>query len=385
VRGLARAGVTIAGETGPFGAADMQRLVTAASFLEGGFTLDQLASAIADRALSFEFADAFQLEPTERTGRTMAEFAAAIGEPIERLREVYGAFGLPLPDPTTPTGVVEEELVTAFLRAWRIASDADATTRAARIVGDSARRAAEGWIELYVEQVSRPHLAREDTYEAYAKATIEPAAHLVELAPRLLVWLQQRHSTKAMRAVNLELFEEDLVARQVIPERPPDLPLIAFVDLVGYTRMTEAQGDARAVYAAARLQALAEAAANRHDGRVVKLLGDGALLRFGNPGSAAAALLALADEVPAAGLGPAHIGLERGPVVERDGDVFGRTVNLAARLSGAASGGQVLLGPAASDAIVDDHRYAVVDVGTRELKGFASPIRVHQLQPAEGR
>jgi adenylate cyclase len=65
--------------------------------------------------------------------------------------------------------------------------------------------------------------------------------------------------------------------------------------------------------------------------------------------------------------------------------VFGRTVNLAARLSGAASGGQVLLGPAASDAIVDDHRYAVVDVGTRELKGFASPIRVHQLQPAEGR
>ncbi len=78
-----------------------------------------------------------------------------------------------------------------------------------------------------------------------------------------------------MRAVNLELFERDLVARQVIPQSRRDPPVIAFADLVGYTQMTEAHGDALAVRVAGGLQDLAEAAVRAHGGRVVKLLGDG--------------------------------------------------------------------------------------------------------------
>ncbi len=53
------------------------------------------------------------------------------------------------------------------------------------------------------------------------------------------------------------------------------LPVIALADLVGYTRLTETEGDARAVAAAARLQTLADKAAMTHQGRVIKLLGMG--------------------------------------------------------------------------------------------------------------
>lgn len=384
IRGLAGVGVTDSSEDGPFETADLQRLLTAAAYLDAGFTLEQLRGAIADRLLSFEIADAFYQDPIEPSGRSFGEFAAAIGEPIDRLRAVYGAFGLPLPDPTTQTRKVEEELVEAFVSVWRVAATPDATIRAARIVGDSARRISEGWVDLYVEQVSLPGMEREASYDEYVRATVEPAARLVELAPRLIVWLQQRHSVHAMQSVNLELFERDLVEREVIPARPPRPPTIAFADLVGYTRMTDVQGDQRAVDAASRLQELAEAAARAHGGRVVKLLGDGAMFRFDGTDTAAAAMLELAETIPASGLGPAHLGLETGPIIERDGDQFGRTVNLAARIASAAGAGEVLAGPDAAAALATDDRFALVEGGERQLKGFSPPIAVWRVARRHG-
>jgi adenylate cyclase len=384
VRGLARIGVTAASEDGPFEVPDLQRVLTAAAYLDAGFTLEQLASSIANRVLSFEIADAFYQDPIEPSGRTFAEFATSIGEPMDRLRAIYGAFGLPLPEAWTRTRKVEEELVEAFVTIWRVADGEDATIRAARIVGDSARRVSEGWVDLFVEQVSMPGMSRHDTYEDYVAATVTPAAQLVELAPKLLVWLQQRHSVHAMQSVNVELFEHDLVARQVIPERPHQPPVIAFADLVGYTRMTDVEGDERAVDAAGHLQELAEGAARVHGGRVVKLLGDGAMFRFDEAATAAIAMLDLAVGIPASGLGPAHLGLELGSVIERDGDYFGRTVNLAARIASSAGAGEVLAGPGAAVLLASDGRFDLVPAGERTLKGFADAVSVWRVQSAAG-
>ena len=77
------------------------------------------------------------------------------------------------------------------------------------------------------------------------------------------------------------------------------------------------------------------------DGRVVKLLGDGVLIRFGEPAAAVDGTLALLDALPAAGLPTGHAGIASGPLIHRDGDVFGRTVNLAARISDAAPDGRL--------------------------------------------
>ncbi|HEX7171702.1 MAG TPA: adenylate/guanylate cyclase domain-containing protein [Candidatus Limnocylindria bacterium] len=380
---LVRIGVTGA-MSEPFEPADVQRVITGAAYLDAGFTLEQLRSAIESHTISFAFADALDLEPTERAGTTLGELAARLGEPIERLRAVYGAFGLPIPDAGTPLRANEEAVVAEFVDRWSVAGF-EATIRAARIFGDNARRASEGWVDLFVEQVSMPAMSHSRSFEDYAESTIRPATALAELAPRLLVWLQLRHTSHAMLDANLRHFERDLVARGVIPQPDRQLPVIAFADLVGYTRLTESEGDARAVEAASHLQSLSEEAARGSGGRVIKLLGDGAMLRFDDVSAAADAMLALAEAASGPGLGAVHLGIECGPVVERDGDAFGRTVNLAARIAASAGPGELLAGPGAAPGLEHDPRFTTVSLGARELKGFAAPIPIWRVQSSAGR
>jgi adenylate cyclase len=80
---------------------------------------------------------------------------------------------------------------------------------------------------------------------------------------------------------------------------------------------------------------------------------------------------------PLAGLPPAHVGLHAGPVVFQDGDYFGRTVNLAARIAGHAGPGQVLV----SDQVVaqcTDGAVTFEPIGPVSLKGVADPVPLHR-------
>ena len=88
-------------------------------------------------------------------------------------------------------------------------------------------------------------------------------------------------------------------------------------------------------------------------------------------------VLELSDAMPTAGLPPAHTGIDAGPVILQDGDYFGRTVNIAARIASYAGPGQVLV----SDSVVRSSRNPTirfVDVGLVELKGLENPIRLHR-------
>jgi adenylate cyclase len=86
--------------------------------------------------------------------------------------------------------------------------------------------------------------------------------------------------------------------------------------------------------------------------------------------------LEMAQEAPAAGLPPAHVGIHAGPIVVQDGDYFGRTVNLAAWIAAHAGAGQVLV----TDEVVaaaepDGVRFEAL--GPVRLKGFTRPVRLH--------
>jgi hypothetical protein len=122
-------------------------------------------------------------------------------------------------------------------------------------------------------------------------------------------------------------------------ERPP---AICFVDLTGYTRFTEEQGDEAAARLAADLAILVEEISLRRDGRAVRWLGDGGMFYFADPGAAVLAGLDMAEGAAGAGLPPTHIGIQAGPVIFQDGDVYGRTVNIAARIAARAGAGDVL-------------------------------------------
>jgi adenylate cyclase len=148
-----------------------------------------------------------------------------------------------------------------------------------------------------------------------------------------------------------------------------------FADLSGYTRLTEEAGDEAAAEVSLELAQLVNEAAAEHGGNLVKLLGDGAYLHFRDPADAIRTALAIVEGTAARGLPPAHVGVNAGPLLYDEGDYFGRTVNVAARIGAMAGPGQVYVGEEGVDGI-DQVGFTLVDIGRLELKGIAASVGV---------
>jgi adenylate cyclase len=156
---------------------------------------------------------------------------------------------------------------------------------------------------------------------------------------------------------------------------------MCFLDLAGYTRLTEERGDAAAAALAESLAVVVDRSARGQGGTPVKWLGDGVMLHFREPAGAVESALAMVRRVPEAGLPPAHVGVAAGPVVVQGGDYFGRTVNLAARVAARAQAGQVLVTGAVSQAPAPDG-VVFSDLGALRFKGFSAPVRVLEARRA---
>ena len=150
---------------------------------------------------------------------------------------------------------------------------------------------------------------------------------------------------------------------------------MCFLDITGYTQLTQERGDDAAADLATTVRRLVERSSVQHGGKPIKWLGDGVMFYFGDPGPAVRAALDMVDGLAAAGLPPAHVGLHAGPVLYQEGDYFGQTVNLTARIADHARSGEVLVSQAAADASTDD-RIAFDDVGPVELKGVSGTVHL---------
>jgi class 3 adenylate cyclase len=153
-------------------------------------------------------------------------------------------------------------------------------------------------------------------------------------------------------------------------------PSVVFVDLTGFTSLTEDLGDEVAAEMSGRLASMVDTISIVHSGRPVRWLGDGGMFLFREPGSAVTAGLRVVDEAPRHGLPPTHIGIHTGPLIFQDGDVYGRTVNMAARLSALAGPGEVLVSREVVERTGDG--FAFEPIGPVELKGIAQPVEVYQ-------
>ena len=117
-----------------------------------------------------------------------------------------------------------------------------------------------------------------------------------------------------------------------------------FADLVGFTAFTERHGDEAAADVAIRFTKASARLADQHGVRLVKSMGDGVMLRGDDAGRLVRLGLVMQAELAGVdGLPPIHAGAHTGHAVERGGDWFGATVNLAARVSDSARGGELLL------------------------------------------
>jgi adenylate cyclase len=86
------------------------------------------------------------------------------------------------------------------------------------------------------------------------------------------------------------------------------------------------------------------------------------------------------EYIPEADLPPAHVGIDAGPLIFQDGDYFGRTVNMAARIAAYARAGQVLVSNEVQQ-VTTDPGVQFVDIGSVELKGVSRPVRLHEARP----
>ena len=165
---------------------------------------------------------------------------------------------------------------------------------------------------------------------------------------------------------------------------PAAVATIMFTDLVGFTEYTDACGDAAAVAVLDQQTAIARAALDHGEGRVVKELGDGLMFWFEGPDAAMRSALAMLTAVAQARrdtrafpLG-VRMGMHCGNVVARGDDYVGRTVNVAARITDLAGPGELVV----SDGVVAALTPGGVDfepVGPVRVKGVASPIWLHRV------
>jgi class 3 adenylate cyclase len=109
----------------------------------------------------------------------------------------------------------------------------------------------------------------------------------------------------------------------------------------------------------------------RYGGRLVKTLGDGVLLTFPDARGAVEGCVELLRALPGADLPPGHAGVHAGPIIERDGDVFGRTVNLAARVGDLAPAGALFVTRPVVTAI-EGLPCDVTSVGVYQLHGLGT-------------
>jgi adenylate cyclase len=124
-----------------------------------------------------------------------------------------------------------------------------------------------------------------------------------------------------------------------------------FTDLVGFTALTATHGDDRAAEVAFEFYGHVRGLLPDHRGEEVKTMGDALMLRCDDPGLAirlGLRIVRVPDAVP--GFPPVRVGMHTGPAVLREGDWYGATVNVAARLCAGAGGGEVLVSEATHEA-----------------------------------
>ncbi len=151
-----------------------------------------------------------------------------------------------------------------------------------------------------------------------------------------------------------------------------------FVDLAGFTALTEAQGDEDAADVATRFADLARASLGPGD-FLVKTIGDAVLMTAPDPVSGVELVERLLTGVAAEpGLPSLRAGLHHGDAVNRDGDVFGAAVNLAARVASEAHAGEVL-GTTQIASAARELGIPVADLGSVLLKNVRGAIPLYSL------
>jgi len=304
------------------------------------------------------------------------QLAAECGVPMSFLQALHQSLGFAPPEPGDRAGE-DDAIMLEVARLFRGAGAADdATLRLLAVYADNLRRIAKAEADYYEANVERRLRAEGLDEPQLIEIGTQLGDRVIGLLERVLLMVYRRHREHLWTEHAINHVEQALEGSG-LQQRVPQPPAICFVDLTGYTRLTEERGDEAAAQVAGRLAALVNDISRRRGGRPIRWLGDGGMFYFREPATAVVAGLDLVERGPALDLPPAHVGIHTGPVISQDGDVYGRTVNLAARIASYAHAGQVVVSQETAQRSADPQVW-FDPLGAVELKGVAQPLPLHQ-------
>lgn len=341
---------------------------------DDGVPLEELKQAIAE--------DRLALLPVERVLEgegeryTIDEVAERSGAPGDLFLRQRQALGLPLPPEGEATFTDEDIEGARRLKAFLDAGlPEEGILRSARVIGMAMAQIAAANRELVGAALMQPGDTERDLGLRYARAARE-------LAPMLAPVLRD--------VLNLHLREQ--VRRDVIGHAnlaTGEFPgtnevTICFADLVGFTKLGESLSVGELGGVAGRLGELAGEVANPPV-RLVKLIGDAAMLVSTEPGALGEAALSLVDAADSEGedFPQLRVGVAHGPAIARGGDFYGPPVNLASRITAVARPGSVVASKGAKEAMGDRFHYSFA--GERRLKGISGRVQLFRVRREQGK
>ena len=382
LRRLVELGIITPTAEGRHRSSDIQRIRVVDALADAGIAPEQLAQLIVTGAYELDWTSVVFPEPTAQAAATLDQAVAASGLPEELAGRLFDAWELPRPQPGQALRADEDELLRLAVPGLEgFGHDPAALLGAARQLGDSLRRLAESQVRLFHRHVDERLGAEGHPDHPWTDDLNQVAASMMASLERTVLLLYRRQFEHYVLDVTVLRAEAALERAGLARRRPVRPPAIAFLDLTGYTSLTEERGDRAAAELAGRLTEIVHELAQQHGGRPVKLLGDGVMFHFPDPPEGVRCGLELVERIPAAGLPRARVGLHSGPVVFQYGDYFGRTVNIAARISDHARPGEVLV---SEDVVTGDVAEGVryEKVGPVALKGLAAPVSLYTAVPA---
>ena len=371
VRELTAIGVIQPDDADRYSPGDAHRIRVVDGFEAAGVPLDVLVRAQAAGVISVDYYDQLHAAPGRPSDRGYQVFKNDLGPAGHLLPAMFAAFGIAEPDPASHLSVEDEVFIGDWATVIDATGHADLTLGILRQFGESGRRSSVAALEAYAQVTERlgPEFAGVPSQKIYDRVFV-PWAKAARNLPALAEWLTRHHMSRAIDDYSIRATEQVLADSGYVPERPTVEPAVAFLDLTGFTSLTQERGDTIAAEMALRLADLASQAVATHRGRVVKLLGDGVLMHFPDVVEAVEAALDLMDRLAASDLPLGHVGITRGPIVARDGDIFGRTVNLAARISDVTPSGELYIPASIGHALTG--RFVVTPAGTATLQGVGA-------------
>jgi adenylate cyclase len=377
VQRLVELGVLVArDDAGPFLETDVPKVRLASACEQAGLPMEGIAAAIRAGRLSFAFLEAAPFRRWAlRSTRTYRQVSQETGVPLELLQGALESMGFARVGPDEPMREDELEVV-PFVQVGHATGVFDLAwlARLGRAHVDGLRLINTAWGQVYQARFEGPVLESGGDQQRAMEQAARLSVDFLPLGDPMLLAIYHRQQELTWTEGLVERIENELDAAGVLG-RPARVPAMSFLDLTGYTRLTEEQGDQVAAELAEALAVLVNRSAREHGGVPVKWLGDGVMVHHRDPAGAVLAALRLVAQLPEAGLPPAHVGVAAGPVVVQGGDYFGRTVNLAARIAARAGAGQVLVSQRVAESALAEG-VSFVELEELRLEGFARPVRL---------